>query len=331
MHWLSRPAYLIFSTEVSSTFLPKHTTQSIHKVANIGREVTSSLGISVTLSDWLPAIPDKQVSITIKLIAVRDEPFGKLTSKIGDLGLGSALSLLAPQIGEGLKIAGIVGQILSTVLEEGKQDQILTLTADLPIATLRSGYLATLSPATPNDVPTKLELRPGGQLGDPSAPFSERNTYAILRVSAEPRRGIEAARATAWWITLQDGLRQVRRLSPPKNDRDRRKANGIWLDTMDRAERLSEEDRSFLLSESKEIIQEQAQEAYRLIQPRTSTETLRSDEFSEEEQRILGVRSMQELDVAVTNYRAKLAHSAAVRPPEQPAHLAAADSTEQLP
>lgn len=309
--WLSQPAYLICSTEVSSTFLPNHTTQSLHKVETVRRNTPCQLGISVDLTDWMPVVPDKKISLSIKLSAVRDNPFGKLTTKIGELGLSSLLSLVTPQIGEGVKIAGIVGQILSTVIEEGKEEQLLTLTVDLSVADLRAGYWAALAPTTPDDLPTALRLRPNGTLDDPRAPFSERNSYAVLNVRAQERRGSEAVRATAWWRTLQEGLRQVRRLAPPATEKDRRKANGIWLDALEQAERLAEEDRSFLLSEIRQVFQVHTQTVQTLLHPATAPEATGDTDLPEDLQRILGVRDTTALDEAVVAYQQALARSAA--------------------
>lgn len=310
MPWLSQVAYLVCSTEVSSTFLPNHTTRSIHKVETVRKNTPCPLGLSVDLTDWLPAIPDKKVSVTIKLVAVRDNPFGRLTARIGELGLASTLSLVAPQVGEGVKIAGIAGQILSTVLEEGKEDNLLSLTVDLPIHDLSAGYWAALAPEPPGDIPTALRLRPGGRLDDPKAALSERTSYAVLKVRTRERRGSEAARTTLWWHTLQDGLREVRRLVTTGGDRERRKAGAFWLDTLERAERLAQDDRGFLLSEIRQIFQLHGQEAQAMLHPTTILESTEDTIFPDDLQRLLGVPDEAALDQAVAAYQQALARSA---------------------
>jgi len=308
---LSQTTHLVCSTEVGSTFLPDHYVRSIHKVETVQKNRPCPLGLSVVLTDWMPAIADKTIRVSLKLVAVRDKPFGKLTDTIEQLDLSSALSLLAPQIGTGIKIATIVGKMLGTILEEGATKNVLELAVDLPVHDMRAGYWAVIAPDTSGDRPIALHLRPGGLLDDPKAPFSERNTYAVLKVRARERRGPEAARATAWWSTLQDGLRQVRRLAPPAAEKDRRKANGIWLDTLERAERLAEEDRSFLLSEIRQIFQVHEQGVQRMLHPPTVFEATGGAAFSEERQRLLGVRDEAELDRAVASYQQALARAAA--------------------
>ncbi|MCG8353230.1 MAG: hypothetical protein MI924_36145 [Chloroflexales bacterium] len=312
---LSQTAYLICSTEVGSAFLPDHQVRSIHKVETVQKNRPCLLGLSVALTDWLPAVSDKTIRVTLKLLAMRDRPFGKLTDAMDNLGLSSALSLIAPQIGTGVTIAAIAGKMIGSVLEEGKEQHMLELTADLPVHSLRSGYWAALAPDTPGDIPTALRLRPGGRLDDPRAPFSERNTYALLRIRARERRGEEAARTSAWRGILQDGLRQLRRLDAFSSDQERMKARAVWKDTLERAERMAEADHSFLLSEIRQIFQVATQAALRLQQPAVLSagpfESTERSLFDADFQRLLGVRDPAALEGAVEAYQAALARAAA--------------------
>jgi hypothetical protein len=309
--FLSQIACLVCAAEVGSNYLENHRIHSLYKVETIKKNQPSPLGLSVDLTEWLPVIPDKKVKVNVKLVAVRDQPFGKLTDAMSDLGLVSSLSLFGPHISEGLRITGIAGKILSTVLDEGAQDNLLSLDVDLSVAELSSGYWAMINPATPGDVATGLRLRSGGRLDDPKAAFSEQNTYAVLKVRALERRGPEAARLTDWGTTLAEGLRQVQRLAGSGTDRDRRKANSVWLDTIDHAQSLAQEDRSFLQNEIREVLQYYELEKRNLLAPETISESTGGEELNEDLQHILGVQDEGELARAVAGYRATVARAAA--------------------
>lgn len=314
--WLTQVGYLICSTEVRSSFLPNQTLQGIHQVSTIRKNTPSTLGLSVMLTDWLPAAPDANVRITLRLMVVRDKPFGKLTDKLGELGLSSVFSLVAPQISEGIKIAGIVGAILSSVMDEGQEDSMLTLTADLPVQDLKAGYWAVVAPNPPGDMPRVVRITADGRLDDPKGPFSERHTYIVLKVRSRERRGTEAARTTPWWGLLQDGLRQLRRLDAFSTNEERMGARRFWRDTIERAERLAEADQSFLLNEVRQIFQQHTQEALNLLQPvvlggGVATEAAaRTFDVEDDLYTLLGISNMSALDAAVSSYEQTLARCA---------------------
>jgi len=321
--WLSQAQQLICSTEVSSTFLPDHYVRSIHKVETIRKNQPTSLGLSVALTDWMPALSDKTLRVAITLVAIRDKPFGKLTDILGELDLASALSLVAPQIVAGMKVASIAGKMLGTILEEGADKHVLKLTADLPVHSMQSGYWAVIAPDVPNDIPTALRLRPDGKLDDPRGVFSERNTFAILAISARERRGEEAARTTAWWNLLQDGMAQLEQLDEFSTNQERNDKRLLWLETVRRAKRIAHADHSFLLSEIEEIIKRYTSKALNLLKdsPRVGVhvpisgtvpfESATYNALDPELQELLGVRDELELQAAVAAYEQALARSAA--------------------
>lgn len=313
---LSQAQQLVFSSEVGSSFLPDHYVRNIHNVATIRKNQPTPLGLSVALTDWMPALGDKTIRVALKLVALRDKPFGRLTDMLGELDLTSLLSLVAPQIDMGIKVASIAGKMLSAMTEEGAATHVLELTADLPVQSMQSGYWAVLAPDIAGDIPTALRLRSGGQLDDPRGTFSERNTFALLVIRARERRGEEAARTTAWWNLLQDGMQQLEQLDALSSSQERDDARRLWRETLSRARRMAHADRSFLLSEIDEMLKRYMLKAHNIFKaPTLGATPLESASYTPldpELQQLLGVRDERELQTAVAAYEAALVRSAAV-------------------
>jgi hypothetical protein len=306
--WLTQVAYMVCSTEVTSSFLTDHVSRSIHRVATVQKNTPCPLGLQVNLTDWLPAVRQQSISLELKLTAVRDKPFGILSERLGQMGLDTKLSLVRAELGIGARVAEVAGHILSALLEEGKAHTVLALRADLNVNDLQAGYYAMLAPYRADDIPLALRLRDNGQLDDPRAPFSEKNTYAVLEIGVFERRGEEAARAEPWWHTLQDAYHEAIH-TPIHSDRDYRKAQATWLAALGQAQRMAYNDRSFLLPEIKQIFQRYTLEVQQALRPATVLEAKSADLLPEEWQQVLGVASETELVQSVAAYQAALARS----------------------
>src|SRR5260370_9915318 len=115
----TKPKFLLFSTEVKSSFQPEHTAQSLHRLTVLQKNVPCHLGINTNLTDWLPACHADNLNITLKYTVVQNTPLKTLLERLGELDLSAPISLVRPDWATAIKVTQIAGNILSWCLKEG--------------------------------------------------------------------------------------------------------------------------------------------------------------------------------------------------------------------
>jgi len=316
--WLVKAGYLLFSTTVQSSFQPDQPTQSLHRVATLQKNVPCHLGVSVNLTDWLPARSADTLHLSLRYTAVQDTPFKTLVDQMDKLGLVARVSVVRPDVAAAIKVSQIVGRLLSVGLGEGSQHEIFSLELDLNVSSLRTGYCAIVGSSTDERWPTGVVLDRAGRLVERGEYPLERLCYAVLEVLALERRGQEAARAEPWWEILQAGKDQAL-AAAPTTPAERQRVLAEWKSNLSRTRALARSDRAFLLSEIDQIIHLAELEVESSLTA-IAAESSGLDAYPADWQSLLDVASRAELRESVADYQAALERSAAI------ASVVAADS-----
>jgi hypothetical protein len=306
--WLKQADQLVCATQVSSDFAPDHKSGSIHNVITIQKNTPTPLGLSLNLTDWLPAVQQRTVHVDLQLVATMGKPFGELSESIDKLGLASTLTLVHPHLALGAKIAGVTGQIMSVLLQEGKSSDPFHLRSDLNVNDLKAGHYAALSPHQSGDIPLELELRPNGTLAVPRGRLDERTTFAVFTVSVIERRGTEAARGQPWWEALHDAQAEIAQM-PLEDEEDRRKINAAWRAARFRIRRLAEQDRSFLREEIRDILRAAELEFRTNLEAPALLEATGQEPFPADVREVLDVATLPQLEHSVAAYKQALERS----------------------
>ena len=304
--WLSEPGFITFSSSVESSFQPDSATQSLHKISSVQKNEPCRLGLSINLTDWLPARPTDWLRINLKYTVWQDKPLQNLMAQLEQSGLVAQVSLLKPDWAVALKVSKIVGQLVSYLLREGKSEDIFSSTIDLNLQNLRAGYQVVVGSNSGEVLPTSLEIDASGNLRNIGLGSLSHLSYAVIEVLVLKRRGREIARDEPWWELLEAVKEQILD-AELSSDLERRKLVGDWVSTLSRVRVLARKQRGFLLPEIDEIIAEAQVAVDNKLAPQTTNESFGiDDELPPDLQDLLGVRSDRELRHLVKNYQEAL-------------------------
>lgn len=293
---------LLISSSVESSFMSGTSVQSLHKLTSIKKNVPCHLSINTNLTDWLPARSTDLVKITLKCTITRGAPVHALIDKMEQLDLSAKVSAIRPDAAVAIKITQIVGNLLSTLLQEGGQTEVLSLVMDLNVADLKSGYYTVIGSLTDEIWPNTLQVDVNGQLISRGGGELSRLSYAVIQVLTLKRRGSEALREQTWGELRQLGIDQA--LSAPAHtEEERNRALESWRAVLAQIRILARKDRAFLQKEVDGIIAEAQLEVERKLLPRTTQEAGGLEAYPPEWQEVLGVTDQQELRRAVRDYQ----------------------------
>ncbi len=298
--WLARTGFLIVSSSVESSFQPGSPTQSLHQIAVLQKNVPCHPGISTNLTEWLPARRADSIRVDLKFNVVQDTPFTNLVGQLERLGLVAKVAPLGPQWAVAVKITQIVGRVMSYLVGEGQNHELFTLTMDLNVATLRTGYYAVVGSQTPEPWPDSLQINVNGNVTDSVGLPLHRLSYVVLQVLSIPRRGEESAQGEGWWELLQAGKEQAL-ASYPNTDQERHNVLANWRSTLSQVRALARKEHGYLRKEIDELVQKTQVELETVILP-TTTESHGDVELPAEWQKVLGVRTERELRQSVRDY-----------------------------
>lgn len=300
--WLVKPGFLVFSSSVESTFQPGVPTQSLHQVATLKKNTPCRLGLNTNLTDWLPARAADSLKVTLKYTVVQDTPFKELADQIGQMDLAAKVSLVRPDWAVAVKVSEITGHLLSYLLREGSQHEIFSLTMDLNLANLQTGYYAVVGSQGDAGWPTALRVDANGRLTDQNGHLLLRHSYAVVEVLGLPRRGEEIARDEPWWELLQAGREQVLD-AYPASEQERRQLLSEWRATLAQVRTLARKERGYLLREIGDIIRAAQAEIEEKLLPKTTAEAYGLGELPGNWRDVLGVRTGRELRQSVRDYQ----------------------------
>ena len=298
----SQPGFLTLSSSVESSFQPGIPTQSLHKIGTLQRNTPCRLGISKNLTDWLPARAGDSLRVTLEYRVMQDEPLKNLVAQMEQMDLETKVSLVRPDWAVAIKVSSIVGKLLSYLAQEGSQHEIFTLTLDLNLVTLKSGYYAVIGSHQDAEWTSGLQVDSQGKISALSGQSLSRLSYAVFEVLALPRRGEEIARNEPWWELLQLGKEEVIDANFG-NDLERSRLLNQWRSTLTQVRKLARQQREFLLKEIDEIIQQSHTEVSQKLAPSTKGEAFGDDELPQEWQELLGVATLQQLQNSVRDYQ----------------------------
>ncbi|NEQ64358.1 MAG: hypothetical protein F6K21_02445 [Symploca sp. SIO2D2] len=300
--WLTEPGFVTFSSSIESSFQPNDSTQSLHKISSVQRNEPCRLGLSINLTDWLPARPTDWLRINLKYTVWQDKPLKNLMAQLEQTGLVAQVSLLRPDWAVALKVSKIVGQLVSYLLREGSQHEIFSSTMDLNLRDLKAGYQVVVGSHRDEILPTSLKIDANGNLTNISGSSLSSLSYAVIQVLALKRRGQEIARNEPWWELLEAVKEQILD-AEPANDQERRKLSVDWRSTLTQVRVLARKQRGFLLPEIREIIAAAQVEVDAKLAPSRANEAFGTEEFPPDLQDCLGVKTEQELHKLVRDYQ----------------------------
>jgi hypothetical protein len=290
----TRPAYLIVSSTVESTYQPGTPLKSLYRISTIAPNRPCRLGLNVNLSDWLPAGWTDSIKLTLTFSVVLDTPFRNVTSKIGELGLGASIAVTHPGVAVALKVTEVAGNLLGFLVGEGTTTETFSLTISLNVAELQTGYLAVIGSATDEHWPQRLRLDDGGTLTGADGNALDRLSYALLKVLVLPRRGPEAVRASAWGALLEAG-RTTAENAMPVDDNERRSARNDWRTTLAHVRALSQQDHSFVKGEITEAIAAAQAAVDQVLQPKVAQQAFGDIPYPDSWQELLDAKTPGEV------------------------------------
>src|SRR5262249_25387104 len=148
------------------------------------------LGLAVNLTDWLPARKTDTVEVTIQFNALQGAPIRDLLAKLKDNDLLTKVTALRPEWEAAMKVSSIAGGLLSGLLGEGKEHVLYHLREDLNLASLKSGFYASMGSNAAQPFPKGLKIENGRLVKDNGDTLIGFN-YVMLEVEVLPRRGEE--------------------------------------------------------------------------------------------------------------------------------------------
>jgi hypothetical protein len=300
-----QPRFLTVGTTVQSSHGNNPAVRSLHRCEEFVPNAPYQPGWHGNLTDWLPAGNTDWIKVKVQYTITRTSPLAGIIKLIDQNGLLAKLSLLSTEWAVALKVAEIVTELASTWEKDHADVTVFNLDTQFNVSTLQSGYHITLGSEvdTPWPEADSLSVTADGQLQDTKGLLSSLN-YAVFQALALPRRGMEAVRGQAWGQLLQIVADRIQ-LRGPNNDPERRKANAEWRATLERVNDLAQADRSFLRSEIQQVIRQFHQQLEPILALPTRLQgTLEAGDggFPNEWQELLGVQSVQELQLRVDAY-----------------------------
>lgn len=303
--WLNKPGYLIFSSAAESTFQPGLKMQSLHQISVLQKNVPCRLGLSVNLTDWLPARSADTLHFNLKYSVIQDTPFKDFLDQVGKLGLIAKVSTMRPELSVALKVSEVVGRLLSISLHEGSQHEIFPLNVDLNLVDLKAGYYASIGSHKDEEWADTLRIKVEGhnvKLTNSRGHQLMSHSYALFQVIALKRLGEEIAREKAWWELLQAGKDQALD-SYPISDQEMRRVLDDWRITLSQVRKLAIKEHGCLLTEIQEIIRKAQVEVQEALLPKTKEEAFGVGELPDAWQKLLGVRTEDELRRSAQDYQ----------------------------
>ncbi len=304
-NWLAKPGLLILSSSVESSFQPNSPTQSLHKVSTLQKNIPCRLGISTNLTDWLPVRSGNSLRISINYTVFQDKPILNFITQMEQADLVAKLSL-KPDWAVALKVSNVVGKLLSYLVQEDKQHDIFSLTMDLNVADLKTGYYIAYGSHSDEiwTSPQFLKIDTNGRLIDKTLEDAlSRLSYAVIRVLGIKRFQQEVFRDQPWWQLLQTVKSNII-YSDPVSDLERRKLVGEWFFALKHIREWALKRYEYLWSEIQEMIAAAQVEVDKKLKPATRAEGYGIDnELPDELQDILGVETEEELQNLVRDYQ----------------------------
>ena len=304
-NFLRNAELAIFSSSVTSSFQPNSSTQSLHKISTIQRNTPCRLGLSTNLTDWLPAKSGDSLQINIKYTVLQGKPIKQFVNHMQQADLVAKLSL-RPDWAVAVKVTHIVGNLLSFLAQEGKQQDVFTLVMDFNVADLTAGYYLVYGSHSDELWPSPqfLKIDANGRLIDKSVESSLSGlSYAVIQVLGLNRLRQEEFRDEPWWQLLQT-VKQNILDTDPTDERERRELLREWVFTLKQVRELAYKRREFLLSEIQQILAAAQTEVDQKLTPQVTAESFDSDdELPDELQDILGVETEQDLHNLVRDYQ----------------------------
>jgi hypothetical protein len=308
--WPRQADFVIASTEVSSSSYLDRSVKSLYKVSLVEKNKPVRLGLSVNLTDWLPALADASIRLALTYTVVQGAPFKTLLDKMGETNLAAKVSLVRPDLGVAIKITEIAGYLLSYFAQEGQQVDVFPLTMDLNLADLQVGCYVVVGSKNEATWPDpKLLKMEGDQLAYPTGGVLDKLSYAVIEVLGTPRRKPEAVRRTAWGELLYTAKDRILDALAPRDDQARTEAFTEWRGALSQVRTLARKDLSFLGQEVDEAIAEAQNVVEAKLFPAVTRQAGGIEEYPEEWQAILGVANGEELRRAVRDYQDAVALS----------------------
>ncbi len=294
----ARPRYLTISSSVNGSFLDQ-TTQSLHQITTLRKNVPTRVAFRSNLTDWLPARATDSVSLTLKYIVTRDTPFTQLVDQIDQVDLVAKLSLLRMDLAVAAKVSQIAGKLLGFLMQEGQSQDIFRLTADLNVQEMAAGYYTIFASQEPAaNWPKEVRIDNQGRLLGEQY-LLDRLNYAVLKVLTLPRRGEEIARGEAWWELLQAAKRKVL-AGYPQDDEQRRQLLAEWHTLLADVHRSANETANgYLLTEIRQLFTEAEVEVKEHLFPGTRES---EQELPPKMQTVFGVHAEQDLYDSLRDY-----------------------------
>jgi len=304
-NWFQQADTVLVSTEVALTANPDKPIKSLYKVDMIQRNTPMRLGLSPSLTDWLPAQTDSQVHLTLQYTVVQGTPFKTLLDKMVSANLAGVASLIRPDLGVALKITEIVGRVISYFAGEGNANNVFALTMDLSSVDLQAGYHVTIGSKedVPRLDPALLKIDSQGQLVYTPASTLDRLSYLVIQVQGIPQRQSEAVRWTTWGTLLATAQAQILDEPPPTDAGARQQAFIEWRAVLKQVRALARQDRSFLLTEIDGVIAAAQKQVEAHLVPPTAVQSAGLNEYDDAWQDVLGVSSKEELLRSVRDYQ----------------------------
>ena len=160
--WPFASGSLACSSSVECSFpSAKQSVQSLHQTASFIKNEECQLGLSVNLTDWLPARATDSVHLEVRYNVLWNSPVASLMEHLDKNELVAKVSLLRPDWAAALKVSVIAGKLLSFLMGEGKKEEPFALKADLNVSNLKAGFYAVVGSNKQQVWPTTLQIADG--------------------------------------------------------------------------------------------------------------------------------------------------------------------------
>jgi hypothetical protein len=308
---ISKAQSLLFTSSVKSSLRPEHPAESLHTYTTIKKNTPFRLGVHADLTDWLPVRTTDKITMSLKYRVTRGSPIQSFVNKGNDLDLATALSVFGPGWALGIKMATIVGKLVSSLLQEGEiADVFAPMSFDLDVGTMQTGYYAIIGSLDDQDWPSYLEITHNGPLRKRGGHALDKLCYAVLKVEEMPRLGLAVFKETHWGALLRlcrDNT--INALSRQPDENQRSSILWEWTANLGLVRALAKNDESVLWNEAVQIIRDAHKEVEEQSRPATTKEAFGDESYPDEWREILSVRSPQQLRWAVQDYHDLLAQS----------------------
>jgi len=302
---LQQARYLLFTSSVESSFFPGNPTQNLHKFTLLKANERAHLGKNINLTGWLPARELDTMKVTINYTVKRGAPVKTLVEKLQQLNIEPVVSLVRPDIAVAAKTSRIVvqilGNLLSSFLQEDELTEIFPLEMDLNLSDLKAGYYAVLGAMTNERFPLALEML-NGQLVEPGRGELSRHSYAVIEVLTTPRHKQELIRCEPWGELLLECKEEILHATI-RTEQERDEVFQHWRIALKQIRRLAQKDRSFLLREIDAVLAEAQTEVEQKLQPHLTLQAQGLEDYPDEWQEVLHFSTPQELRRAVRDYQ----------------------------